>query len=53
MTALRKTAEMYATKYLDVMNVVSRDSYVDDIVHICGNIPEAKKTNERHRSSLR
>lgn len=43
LTALKKTVERYEAKFLKVKHVVRRNSYVDDIVHSCDSMHEARK----------
>ncbi|XP_045110007.1 uncharacterized protein LOC123503946 [Portunus trituberculatus] len=43
MTALKKTVEMYETKFPKVKDVVTKNSYVDDIVHSCDDMHEARQ----------
>lgn len=40
-TALRKTAEMFKTKYPETVDMIMGDSYVDDILHSCETMSEA------------
>ena len=43
MMALKKTVEMHESKFPEVKNVVCKNSYVDDIVHSCDNMCEARQ----------
>lgn len=38
LTALKKTVEMYEAKIIDVKNIISTNSYIDDIIHSCDNV---------------
>lgn len=52
MTALKKTVEMYETKFPKFKDAVSRNSYVDDIVHSYDDVHEARQLVKKYQSSF-